>query len=75
MFSHFLRKLRLVAAARSPVVRAAGRRWHLAPGAQHVFGESAPDPERWIADGLAEVVKTGPHPRSTAWACPRAWCS
>jgi tRNA A-37 threonylcarbamoyl transferase component Bud32 len=61
MFSHFLRKLRLFAAPRSPVRCASGWRWHLAPGAEAVFGGAAPDPERWTADGMAEVVKTGPH--------------
>ncbi|HUR53915.1 MAG TPA: lipopolysaccharide kinase InaA family protein [Gemmataceae bacterium] len=63
MFSHFLRKLRLISptASGASVVCAGDRRWHLAPGAEQFFGHTAPDPERWIADGLAEVVKSGPH--------------
>ena len=63
MFSHFLRKLRLLApAATRPVAyRADGLRWHLAPGAGEFLGGELPDLNRWLADGLATVVKSGPH--------------
>ncbi|MDB5313207.1 MAG: 3-deoxy-D-manno-octulosonic-acid kinase [Gemmataceae bacterium] len=64
MFSHFLRKVcsfgwRVPAAART--IRTAGRRWHLTPDAADVIGQSGPDLDRWVADGSAEVVKSGPH--------------
>ena len=65
MFSHFLRKL---GAFRSPAatadaraLRVAGRRWLVTPDALAVIGPAGPDLDRWLADGLAEVVKTGPH--------------
>jgi tRNA A-37 threonylcarbamoyl transferase component Bud32 len=65
MFSHFLRKVwpfgwrATASGVRS--VRAAGRRWHLTPDAAEVIGDAPPDLERWVAEGRAVVVKTGPH--------------
>ncbi|QDU18860.1 lipopolysaccharide kinase InaA family protein [Urbifossiella limnaea] len=60
MFSHFLRRVGAVrwdipAAA---VVRAAGMKWRLAPGAD--LG-GAPDLSAWVADGSAVVVKSNPY--------------
>ena len=53
MFSHFLRRIGAVrwAIPAAVVVRAAGRRWRLAPGA------ALPD----LADGAAVVVKSNPY--------------
>ncbi|HYH69287.1 MAG TPA: lipopolysaccharide kinase InaA family protein [Urbifossiella sp.] len=58
MLSHFLRRIGAVrwAIPAAVVVRAAGRRWHLAPGADH-----APDLAAWVADGSAVVVKSNPY--------------
>ena len=65
MFSHFLRKVSpfgwRVTAAPTRTVRTGRWRWHLTPDADAVLGPHAPDPDRWLADGRAEVVKTGPH--------------
>src|SRR5207245_3852856 len=64
MFSHFLRKLGSLGTAAATgltTIRTAGRRWHLAPEAAAILGPDGPDLERWLADGSAEVVKTGPH--------------
>lgn len=65
MFSHFLRKLgafrSLAATADARALRVAGRRWFLTPDAAAVLGPAGPDLDRWLADGSAEVVKTGPH--------------
>jgi tRNA A-37 threonylcarbamoyl transferase component Bud32 len=61
MFSHFLRKLgslgRPARGLRTLVLD--GRKWRLAPDASSVF--DLPDLDRWIADGSASIVKTGPH--------------
>jgi tRNA A-37 threonylcarbamoyl transferase component Bud32 len=43
-----------------PVVRLAGRVWHLAPGGAELFGPGGPDVERWVASGSAAVVKANP---------------
>src|SRR4051794_22762387 len=64
MFSHFLRKLGAIgsaAPADTRTLRLAGRRGHLTPDALDVLGPDGPDPDRWVADGSAEVVKSGPH--------------
>lgn len=63
MFSHFLRKLGAIRPAGTAVrpVRAGGRRWHLTPDGAALFGPAGPDLDRWLADGTAQVVKTGPH--------------
>src|SRR5262245_55950233 len=65
MFSHFLRKVWpfgwQMTASRVRSIRAAGRRWHLTPDAGEILGAPGPDLDRWITDGLAQVVKTGPH--------------
>lgn len=62
MFSHFLRKL--TAFRTAPELRTVsigGRKWRLAPNAMFVFGPNGPDLDRWIANGSAIIVKTGPH--------------
>lgn len=64
MFSHFLRKLwSLGLGVRSPerTVRTGGRRWHLSPEGAALFGIDGLDLDRWIAEGTAVIVKTGPH--------------
>jgi tRNA A-37 threonylcarbamoyl transferase component Bud32 len=63
MLSHFLRKLGAVgwAVPAGAVVRAAGRRWQLAPGADHAFDPTGPDLDAWVADGSAVVVKSNPY--------------
>jgi tRNA A-37 threonylcarbamoyl transferase component Bud32 len=65
MFSHFLRKLGslgpVVSNTDTRTVRTGGRKWHLTPDATAAFGPDGPDLDRWLADGLAEVVKSGPH--------------
>jgi Ser/Thr protein kinase RdoA (MazF antagonist) len=61
MFSHFLRKVSPFgrwAAARRVVV--GPRVWHLTSEAEAVFGPTGPDLDRWLADGVAEVVKSNP---------------
>ena len=63
MFSHFLRKVLPVgrwAAPATRAVRLGGRVWHLAPGAEAVFGPDGPDLDRWLADGRAVAVKANP---------------
>ena len=61
MFGDMLRKFgSLVAPATGPTVRAAGRVWHLSPEGEALFG-CAPPFDEWLADGSAEVVKSGPH--------------
>ncbi|HEY2910222.1 MAG TPA: lipopolysaccharide kinase InaA family protein [Gemmataceae bacterium] len=69
MFSHFLRKVRLIGSAKADSdrsLRLNGRRWHLAPNAMTILGPKGPDLDRWIASGIAEIVKTGPH-RTVYW--------
>lgn len=62
MLADVLRKLgSLVAPATGPSVRANGRVWHLSPEGETLFGASGPDFDSWLADGSAEVVKSGPH--------------
>ena len=64
MFSHFLRKLRVLGSAKAAdarTLRHTGRKWHLAPNAMAAFGPNGPDLDHWLADGFAEIVKTGPH--------------
>jgi tRNA A-37 threonylcarbamoyl transferase component Bud32 len=64
MFSHFLRKigsLGLGVGSPGHMVRSGGRRWHLTPEGAELFGNDGPDLDRWIADGTAVIVKTGPH--------------
>lgn len=63
MFSHFLRKLGSLIRTGSSTrtLRLSGRTWHLAPNAMAAFGPGGPDLDRWIADGSARIVKTGPH--------------
>jgi len=62
MFSHFLRKLtafRTTSELRT--LRIGGRKWRLAPNAMALFGPNGPDLDRWIANGSASIVKSGPH--------------
>jgi tRNA A-37 threonylcarbamoyl transferase component Bud32 len=91
MLSHFLRKFwpfaRRVCSAGVSTVRAGSRVWHLTPDAGAILGPAGPDLDRWLADGLAEVVKTGPYrtvyrvrlPGGTVYVkqcrvcTPRAW--
>jgi len=65
MFSHFVRKVWPFGAAVAPAgtraLRAGGRRWYATPDAPAALGPGGPDLARWVADGSAEVVKTGPH--------------
>jgi len=63
MFSHFLRKIGSLggSAGRSRTLRLNGRKWRLAPTAMSHFGPAGPDLDRWLADGSAQIVKTGPH--------------
>ena len=64
MFSHFLRKLGLLGSANaegSRTFRLGGRKWRLAPNASTVFGPNGPDLDQWLADGSAQIVKTGTH--------------
>ncbi|AMV28495.1 3-deoxy-D-manno-octulosonic-acid kinase [Gemmata sp. SH-PL17] len=62
MFGDVLRKFgSLVAGATGPIVRARDRVWHLSPEGQALFGSAGPALDAWIADGSAEVVKSGPH--------------
>jgi len=90
MFSHFLRKLfsfgRKLAGTQT--VRIGSRKWHVARDAMALFGPAGPDLDRWIDNGLAQVVKTGPHRTVYRVALPggvvyvkhckvngiRAWC-
>lgn len=64
MFSHVLRKLnpfdRLRRSDRPRCVRVGDFCWHVLPAGEAVFGPAGPDLAAWIADGSAEVVKTGP---------------
>lgn len=62
MLSHFLRKFGLAgwAPPAGATVRAAGRRWRLAPGAAELLG-GAPDLAAWVADGSAVAVKANPY--------------
>ena len=64
MFSHFLRKLGSLASAKADGTRTlqlAGRKWRLAPNATTTLGPAGPDLDRWLADGSAQIVKTGSH--------------
>ncbi len=64
MFSHFLRKIgSLGLGTHFPGrnVRSGGRRWYLTAEGADLFGTDGPDLDRWIADGTAVIVKTGPH--------------
>ena len=63
MLSHFLRKVWPFGRALpgAPPMRAAGHKWRLTAEAATIFGPAGPDLERWLADGRAEVVKTGAH--------------
>ena len=62
MFGDVLRKFgSLVAPPAGPVVRAAGRVWHLSSEGVAAFDSAAPELAAWLADGSAEVVKSGPH--------------
>jgi serine/threonine protein kinase len=65
MFSHFLRKVSpfgwRVTATPARVVRTGRWVWHLTPDSSDVLGPDPPDLDRWLRDGRAEVVKTGPH--------------
>ncbi|VTR97265.1 mn2+-dependent serine threonine protein kinase : Mn2+-dependent serine/threonine protein kinase OS=Singulisphaera acidiphila (strain ATCC BAA-1392 / DSM 18658 / VKM B-2454 / MOB10) GN=Sinac_2919 PE=4 SV=1: Kdo: Kdo [Gemmata massiliana] len=62
MFGDVLRKFgSLVAGATGPIVRARDRVWHLSPEGEALFGSAGPSLDAWIADGSAEVVKSGPH--------------
>jgi tRNA A-37 threonylcarbamoyl transferase component Bud32 len=63
MFSHFLRKVIPFgrwAAPRTRTVSVGARTWHLTPEADSVLGPAGPDLDRWLADGLAAVVKSNP---------------
>ncbi|MBN9521383.1 hypothetical protein J0H58_23155 [bacterium] len=62
MLSHFLRKFGVAgwATPAAVVVRAAGRKWRLAPGAAELF-DGAPDLAAWVTDGSAGVVKANPY--------------
>ncbi len=62
MLSHFLRKFGLAgwAVPAATVVRTAGQKWRLAPGAAELF-DGVPDLAAWVADGSAVVVKTNPY--------------
>jgi tRNA A-37 threonylcarbamoyl transferase component Bud32 len=89
MFSHFLRKIASLKGSDGGLrtLRLGERKWRLAPNAMAFFGPSGPDLDRWLANGSAEVVKTGPHrtvyrvklPRGTIYVkhCrimgPRSW--
>ncbi len=62
MFGDVLRKFgSLVADATGPIVRANGRVWHLSPEGESLFGTAGPAFDQWLANGSAEVVKSGPH--------------
>ncbi len=62
MWADVRRKLgALVTPPAGPAVRAAGRVWHLSPQGLALFGAAGPDYDRWLADGSAAVVKSGPH--------------
>ncbi|MFO0805321.1 MAG: lipopolysaccharide kinase InaA family protein [Gemmataceae bacterium] len=62
MFSHFLRKLTAFRTAPElRTVRIGERKWRLAPNAMFAFGPNGPDLDRWIANGSASIVKSGPH--------------
>ncbi len=64
MLSHFLRKIgSFVPGVNSAVrtVRTDGLRWHLTADGSELLGINGPDLDRWITDGSAVVVKTGPH--------------
>jgi len=43
------------------VITSNGIRWTLAPDAKSQFGDEVPHLPQWIANGCAEVVKSGPH--------------
>lgn len=63
MFSHFLRKVLPFgrwAAPRTRAVALGHRIWHLTPEASLLFGGNGPDFDRWLADGIAVVVKSNP---------------
>lgn len=62
MFSHFVRKLQIVAGwiVRSPghgTVTAGGLRWTMTPAGEQLFGPGGPDLEGWLKSGHAEVMK------------------
>ena len=62
MWSDVLRKFgTLVTPPVGPAVRAAGRVWHLSAEGEALFGAAGPAVDRWLADGSATVVKSGPH--------------
>ncbi len=88
IWNDVLRKLRsLVTPPAGSAVRADGRVWHLSPEGEALFGATGPAYNRWLADGSAEVVKSGAHravyrvslPTGTVYVkhCringPRAW--
>ncbi|MBX9627068.1 MAG: lipopolysaccharide kinase InaA family protein [Gemmataceae bacterium] len=56
MLSHFLRKLGTLGRPAASL-RLGGRRWVIAPDA----GGFVPDLDRWLADGLATIVKENPY--------------
>ncbi len=65
MLAHLKQKLnRKVESFRRPPtlssVRMGDRVWHLTPLASEWFGSNGPQLERWVADGIARVVKANP---------------
>jgi tRNA A-37 threonylcarbamoyl transferase component Bud32 len=61
MWGDVLRKLGSLVTPARPAVRAGGRAWHLSPEGLRLFGAAGPALDDWLADGIAEVVKHGPH--------------
>ena len=61
MIANLLRKLATLTRPDDlPVVRVAGRVWHLTPAGAELFGATGPDIDAWIANGAAAVVKANP---------------
>ncbi|MBY0458411.1 MAG: hypothetical protein K2V38_13810 [Gemmataceae bacterium] len=63
MLADVLRKVSSVVAREAGAVRAVadGIRWTLSPEGEALFGPSGPPLHKWLADGSAEAVKSGPH--------------
>lgn len=62
IWNDVLRKLSsLVTTPAGSAVCADGRVWHLSREGESLFGPGGPTYSRWLADGEAEVVKSGPH--------------